>query len=104
MLRFSNSHLIRLSDTFLRFYPAGNGSPENRSVTRPERPSEHLFRFIADESDEISSGCDLRQVSRLAIDKVIHDNGVLSEVGRGKVVADDGGGRFQDRIAGGNSD
>jgi hypothetical protein len=63
-----------------------------------------LFRFMAGESNEISSGRDLLQNSRLAIDKVVHDNDVLSKVGRGRVVAGAGGGCFQNSIAGSNSD
>jgi len=64
------------------------------------------FRFMAGESNEISSGRDLLQNSRLAIHKVVHDNDVLSngKVGRGRVVAGDGGGCFQNSIAGSNSD
>ena len=61
---------------------------------------------MAGESTAISSGRDLLQNSRLAIDKVVHDNDVLSDgkVGRGRVVTGDGGGCFQNSIAGGNSD
>ena len=65
-----------------------------------------LFRFMAGKSNDISSGRDLRQNSRLAIDKVVHDNDVLNKgkVGRGRVIAGDGGWCFQNSIAGGNSD